>query len=239
VVHPPTHNVPHVVIGTALLWMGWFGFNGGSALSSGGLASLAFTNTNIAASTGFGMWLVLEAFFRKPSIVGPMTGAVVGLVAITPASGYVLAPAAVIIGVVGVLATFLAIRVRERLAIDDTLDVFCCHGVAGAAGTLMTGMFASLKANAGGNDGLFYGNPSLLGWHVAGACVTILTTCTYTAVILLAIKYTMGLRPSGAGEGQGLDLHIHGQEAYEQYSKELMKKTGAANENDELELQTL
>lgn len=239
VAHPPTHNVPHVIIGTSLLWFGWFGFNGGSALASGGLASLAFTNTNIAAASAFMMWVILEGFFRKPSVVGACTGAVVGLVAITPAAGYVLPPAAIVIGMVGVLAAFMTIRVREKLQVDDTLDVFCCHGVAGVTGTLLTGVFATTSANEFGNDGVLYGNPELLGWHMAAVLITILITCTVTAVVMLALKYTLGLRPSGSGEGQGLDLHVHGQEAYEQYARDLMKQNAPNSPYEHLEMKSL
>src|SRR5205085_2946285 len=157
----PTANIPYVLIGTGLLWFGWFGFNGGSALAANSLAVSAFATTNTAAAAAGLSWMFFDALRgKKPSVLGFCIGAVVGLVAITPAAGFVAIPQSIFVGAVAALISNVAVFYRAKSRLDDTLDVFPCHGIGGMVGMIMTGIFASKNVNAGGNDGLFYGNPT-------------------------------------------------------------------------------
>src|SRR5277367_4996028 len=158
--HPA--NIPYVLIGTGLLWFGWFGFNAGSALGANALAVSAFSTTNTAAAAAGLSWMFFDVLRgKKPSVVGFCVGAVVGLVAITPAAGYIAIPQSIFVGVFAAVVSNVAVHYRSKSRLDDTLDVFPCHGIGGMVGMLMTGLFATKAVNAAGNDGLFYGNPSL------------------------------------------------------------------------------
>jgi ammonium transporter, Amt family len=209
------HNVPLVLIGAGLLWFGWFGFNAGSALAANGIAALAFVNTNAAAAAAVLTWALLDSFRTgKMTAVGAATGAVVGLVAITPAAGYVTAPAALAIGVLGALISYFAIQLRSRSPLDDSLDVFSCHGLAGIGGALLTGVFASKAANPAGNDGLLAGNAGQLLVQVLAVLAALAIAAVGTVAILAVLRATFGTRARIADEMLGLDLSEHGEEAY-------------------------
>lgn len=210
----PPHNVPFVVLGAGLLWFGWFGFNAGSAVASGGLASLAFVTTNIATATALSTWLLLETFFAKPSAVGAATGAVVGLVAITPACGFVTPLGAIAIGGIGAIVSFTAVQLKKKTSLDDSLDVFACHGLGGMTGAILTGVFCTKSVNSAGADGLLYGNPGQVLTQLFAVGVTITFAALGTAVILLVLKVTMGLRTDEQAEIEGLDVGEHGEEGY-------------------------
>src|SRR2546423_5868266 len=209
------HNVPLVLIGAGLLWFGWFGFNAGSALAANGIAALAFVNTNAAAAAAVLTWAVLDSVRTgKITAVGAATGAVVGLVGITPAAGYVTAPAALAIGVLSVFISYFAIQLRSKSRLDDSLDVFSCHGLAGVGGALLTGVFATKLANPGGNDGLFAGNAGQMLVQLYAVVAAVLIAAVGTVVILVVIRATFGTRARIADEMIGLDLSEHGEEAY-------------------------
>jgi Amt family ammonium transporter len=209
------HNVPLVLIGAGLLWFGWFGFNAGSALAANGLAALAFVNTNAAAAAAVLTWAVLDSMRTgKITAVGAATGAVVGLVGITPAAGYVTAPAALVIGVLSVFISYFAIQLRSRSRLDDSLDVFSCHGLAGVGGALLTGVFATKVANPAGNDGLFAGNPGQMLVQLYAVLAAVLIAAVGTIAILALLRVTFGTRAPVADEVVGLDLSEHGEEAY-------------------------
>ena len=154
------NNIPFTVLGAGLLWMGWFGFNGGSALAANGLAVNALVTTNTAAAAAAVVWMFLSWRDNKPSVLGIVTGAVVGLVAITPAAGFVTPMAAILIGGLAAPISYYAIRLRQKWGLDESLDVWACHGMGGTWGALATGLFATKLVNSAGADGLFYGNPS-------------------------------------------------------------------------------
>ncbi|OGC38275.1 ammonia channel protein, partial [candidate division WOR-1 bacterium RIFOXYD2_FULL_36_8] len=156
-------NIPLTVLGAFLLWFGWFGFNGGSALAANGLAVSAFVVTNTAAASAALAWMVVSWIHKRPSVLGLATGAVVGLVAITPASGYVSPLSAIIIGAVAAIISYYAILIRTKSGLDDSLDVFACHGMGGIVGALATGLFAEKAINSAGANGLFFGNPGQFG----------------------------------------------------------------------------
>jgi Amt family ammonium transporter len=209
------HNVPVVLIGAGLLWFGWFGFNAGSALAANALAALAFVNTNTAAAAALITWALLDSFRTgKMTAVGAATGAVVGLVGITPAAGYVTPPASIAIGVLCALVSYFAIQRRSRSLLDDSLDVFSCHGLAGVAGALLTGVFASKIANPAGNDGLLAGNPGQMLVQLYAVLAAIAIAVVGTLVILAVVRATFGVRPRITDEMIGLDLSEHGEEAY-------------------------
>ena len=209
------HNVPLVLIGAGLLWFGWFGFNAGSALAANGLAALAFVNTNTAAAAAVLTWALLDsARTGKITAVGAATGVVVGLVGITPAAGYVTPPAAIAIGVLCALVSYFAIQRRSRSRLDDSLDVFSCHGLAGVAGALLTGVFATKLANPAGNDGLFTGNPGQMLVQLYAVLAAVIIAGVGTVVILAVVRAVFGTRARIADEMIGLDLSEHGEEAY-------------------------
>ena len=209
------HNVPIVLLGAGLLWFGWFGFNAGSALAANGLATLAFVNTNTAAAAALVTWALLDATRGgKITAVGAATGLVVGLVGITPAAGYVTPMAALLIGAIAATVSYTAIQIRSGSRLDDALDVFSCHGLAGAAGALLTGVFASKVANPAGADGLLAGNAAQLGIQALAVAAAAAFAAGGTFVILKLVQATLGVR-SGVGEElSGLDLAEHGEEAY-------------------------
>ncbi|MFZ3063958.1 MAG: ammonium transporter [Nitrospirota bacterium] len=212
----PPHNVPMVVLGAALLWFGWFGFNAGSALSSGGLAASAFVVTNTACAAAAFTWAVVEWMHRgKPTVLGAVSGAVAGLVAITPAAGFVSPMSSILIGIMGGVVCYFSVSViKGKLGYDDSLDAFGIHGVGGTLGALATGLFASKLVNPAGNDGLFFGNPSLLVNQVIAVVATAVYAFVVTAILLKALDATMGLRVSKEDEVTGLDLSQHGESGY-------------------------
>ena len=209
------HNVPFTLLGAGLLWFGWFGFNAGSALGATGVAANAFATTHAAASAGLVAWMLLELARRKQATaVGAATGAVAGLVAITPAAGFVTPAAALAIGAIGAAASFAAMQLRSHTQVDDALDVFACHGVAGLAGALLTGVFATTTVNAAGADGLLAGNPRQVAMQAVAVLATIAFSGAATATILVAIRVTLGLRVSVPDELAGVDWSEHGEHAY-------------------------
>ena len=208
------HNVPFVLLGAGLLWFGWFGFNAGSAVGSNGLAASAFVTTNMGAAAAMLMWSLLEIFRHgKPTAVGAATGAVVGLVAITPAAGFVSPMAALAVGAIGAIVSFSAIQAKTRFNLDDSLDVFWCHGLGGITGALLTGVFAQKSVNSLGS-GLIDGNAGQLGTQALAVLTAIVLSGVGTAIIIYVIKAVMGLRPSSKDEETGLDLADHGEAAY-------------------------
>jgi Amt family ammonium transporter len=211
--HP--HNLPLTILGAALLWFGWFGFNAGSALSSNGLAALAFVTTNTAAGSAAFIWSMVEWVHRgKPTALGVVSGAVAGLVAITPAAGFVSPISAIIIGGMAGLLCYIAVSLKPKIGYDDSLDVLGIHGVGGTWGALATGLLASTVVNAGGADGLFFGNPSLLWAQLAAVVATYVFVFVFTFVILKVVDWTLGLRISEEDEETGLDYTQHGESGY-------------------------
>jgi len=209
------HNLPFTVIGASLLWVGWFGFNAGSALAADGLATVAFVTTNTAAAAAALAWMFTEWFTHgKPTALGAASGAVAGLVCITPAAGFVNPMSAIIIGAVGGMLCYKACNLKARLGYDDSLDVVGVHGIGGTWGALATGLFASKAINPAGNDGLFYGNPAQLGIQAITVVATIAFALIMTFIILSILKATMGLRVSEEEERMGLDLTQHNERGY-------------------------
>lgn len=207
------HDVTYVLLGAGLLWFGWFGFNGGSALSANGLAALAFANTLLAPAASLCVWMLLDGLrSRKVTAVGAATGVVVGLVAITPAAGFVAPMSAIVLGAVAALPSYAAIAYRSRTRLDDSLDVFSAHGVGGIAGALLTGVFA--QAAWGGESGLLFGNPAQLWTQAVGVAASLVYSGAMTLVILKAMQLSMELRHSARDEGVGLDVVAHGEEGY-------------------------
>src|SRR5215213_5036085 len=203
------NNIPFTVLGAGLLWMGWFGFNGGSALAANGLAVNAVVTTNTAAAAAAIVWMFLSWRDNKPSVLGIVTGAVVGLVAITPAAGFVTPMAAILIGGLAAPISFYAIRLRQRWGLDESLDVWACHGMGGTWGALATGLFATRLVNPAGTDGLFYGNPAQFAIQALAALVSIAFAFGMTLLSRL-----MGLRVTENEEEVGLDISEHGERAY-------------------------
>jgi ammonium transporter, Amt family len=205
------HNVPMMLLGAGILWFGWFGFNAGSALSAGGLASSAFVATHLGAAGGMLGWLVPERLRHgRATTIGAATGAVAGLVAITPASGYVAPLPALMIGLVAGLVCFAAVELKGRLALDDSLDVVGVHLVGGIVGALLTGVFASLVVNPAGADGSI----AQVGRQAAAVVVTLIFSFTATMAILRLVDRLVGLRVDEQAEEEGLDRSQHGESAY-------------------------
>lgn len=210
------HNLPMTLIGTALLWFGWFGFNAGSATSSGGLAGSAFVVTHCAAAMAALTWVALEwIVLKQPTALGFATGAVAGLVAITPASGFVGPLSSLAIGVGVSLISFYAIRLKNKLGYDDTLDVFGVHGIGGTWGAIATGIFASVAVNSAGANGLTHGGGfGLLGKQLIAVVITMVYAPLATFIIASVLKAVMGLRAGVNEEEAGLDLALHGEAGY-------------------------
>ncbi|MEW6192462.1 MAG: ammonium transporter [Bacillota bacterium] len=210
------HNLPLTVLGAGLLWFGWFGFNAGSALAANGLAASAFVVTNTAAAAAALSWVLAEWLHHgKPTVLGAASGCVAGLVAITPASGFVGPLPAVVIGLVAGVICYLAVAVlKPRLGYDDALDAFGVHGVGGTWGALATGLFASKAVNSAGADGLFFGNAAQLGPQIIGVLATWAFAATATFIILKLVGVFTPLRASEEEEALGLDVAQHGEEAY-------------------------
>jgi ammonium transporter, Amt family len=211
----PAHNIPFTVLGGALLWFGWFGFNAGSALGDATLAVQAAVTTNIAGAAAAVLWIIMCRLKKaKPSVSGIIIGSVAGLVAITPASGFVSPMSAMVIGAISGVLCYLAMNLRGKFDIDDSLDVLACHGIGGIWGAIATGIFADKSINPGGANGLIFGNTALVGAQLISVLATIVYSFAVTALILFALKYTVGLRVPANEEKQGLDISQHGEEAY-------------------------
>ena len=213
---PSPHNLPFVVLGTALLWFGWFGFNAGSALAANGIAVNAFVVTNTAAASAGLAWTILEWMRNgKPTMFGIVTGAIAGLATITPASGFVSASSAIVIGIFASVVCFLGVgMLKPKLKYDDSLDAFGVHGIGGILGTLMTGFFASKSINPAGRDGLFFGNPGQLLIQATAVLVTLVYTAVVTLVIYKLVDFFIGIRVTEKDELIGLDLTQHRERAY-------------------------
>ncbi|MDD1418240.1 ammonium transporter [Dolichospermum sp. ST_sed1] len=211
----PPHNVPFILLGAGLLWFGWFGFNAGSALSAGTVATVAFVTTNTSAAAGALMWLILEATLRgKPTAVGAATGAVAGLVGITPAAGFVTPVAAILIGFITSVVCFFAVSYKHKLQIDDALDTYPVHGVGGTIGAILTAIFATTEVNSGGKDGVLRGNFGELFVELGAIALAYIIAAVGTWIILKIIAATVGLRVPDQTEDQGLDINEHGEEGY-------------------------
>lgn len=209
-VHGAPANIPYVLIGTGLLWFGWFGFNAGSAGSAGALSVSAFSTTNTAAAAAGLSWMFFDVLKgKKPSVVGFCIGAVVGLVAITPAAGFVAIPQSIFIGVVAAVISNVAVYIKSKSKLDDTLDVFPCHGIGGMVGMLMTGIFATKAVNAAGNDGLAYGNPAFFLTQLKAMACAVGYSFIVSFLIFKLINFIVPLRVSDEDEAAGLDESQH------------------------------
>ncbi len=205
------HNLPLTVVGASLLWVGWFGFNAGSALAADGIAASAFVATHVATASGALAWLAVEWIYRgKPTVLGAASGAVSGLVAITPAAGFVGPVSAILIGLGGGVICYLGVFLKNKMGYDDALDVLGIHGIGGTWGALATGLFASV----GGGTGLFFGNPGQLLIQAIGVFATWVFAFVGTYIILKVVDGTVGLRVSKEDEVLGLDLSQHSERAY-------------------------
>ena len=209
------HNVPFTLLGAGLLWFGWFGFNGGSALAANELAALAFTNTFLAPMATLVVWVLLD-YFRTghATAVGGATGIVIGLVAITPAAGFVSPASALLLGALAAFPSYFVIVLRSRTRLDDSLDVFAGHGIGGMTGALLTGVFAQKAWNAAGADGLIAGNASQLAIQALGVASSIAYSAVVTFGILKLLALVTALRAEPRAEGIGMDVSQHGEEAY-------------------------
>lgn len=203
-------NIPYVLIGTGLLWFGWFGFNAGSALGANALAVSAFSTTNTAAAAGGLSWMFFDVMRgKKPSVLGFCVGAVVGLVAITPAAGYVAVPQSIFIGVIAAVISNLAVHIKSKSAVDDTLDVFPCHGIGGMVGMLMTGIFATKAVNAAGANGWAYGNFDFFFTQAKAMAIAVVYSFSVSFLIFKFINFIVPIRVSDRDEEQGLDASQH------------------------------
>jgi Amt family ammonium transporter len=209
------NNIPMVVLGAGLLWFGWFGFNAGSALTAGGLASSAFVATNTAAAAAAFTWMIISWIHKRPTVLGTVTGAVVGLVAITPAAGFVSPLAGIAIGAIAsVISYYGMVLLKIKRGMDDSLDVFACHGLGGIWGALATGLFATVSVNAAGANGLFYGHAVQFVKQLVG--VVSVGGFAFVGTMLLGklVDIVIGLRVGQSEETVGLDISQHGERAY-------------------------
>jgi ammonium transporter, Amt family len=208
------HSVPFVLLGAGLLWFGWFGFNAGSALAASPIAGLAFVATMLAPAATLVVWTFLD-YMRsgKPTAVGAATAIVVGLVAITPAAGYVSPMSAIALGAIAAIPSYIGLIVRVKTTLDDSLDVVAAHGVGGTVGALLTGVFAD-KAINGVQSGLLFGNPGQIGIQAAAILAAIVYSGVLSFVLLKIVGVIIPLRPSRSDETVGLDVSMHGEEAY-------------------------
>ena len=211
------HNIPMSVLGAGILWFGWFGFNAGSALGSGQLAGSAFMATNLSAAAGMLTWGLAEVLTgHKPTVLGAASGAVAGLVGITPAAGFVGPMPALAIGAITGVACYFGLRVKSHFGFDDALDVVGVHGVGGTTGAILTGVFASLAVNSAGANGLLFGGGlALLGKQLVGVGATIAFSFTVSFIILKLLDSTMGIRVDAETEAGGLDVAEHAETGYE------------------------
>ncbi len=206
----PPANIPYVLIGTGLLWFGWFGFNAGSALTAGSLAVSAFFTTNVAAGAAGLSWMFFDvARGKKPSVLGFCIGAVVGLVAITPGAGFVSIPSSIFIGAFAAVVSNLVVSWKQKTSLDDTLDVFPCHGVGGIVGMLLTGVFATKTVNAAGADGLLYGGGEFFFTQVKGALIAVVFSFVMSFIIFKVINLIQPIRVTSEEEEEGLDASQH------------------------------
>jgi len=209
------HNLPMTVLCAGLLWFGWFGFNAGSALSSGALSAMTFVVTHISAVVATLIWVIIEWLHRgKPTMFGAATGAIAGLATITPASGFVGPMSALLIGLAAGTVCYISLNIKNRLGYDDSLDAFGVHGIGGILGTLATGLFAQKAINPAGADGLFFGNPKLFVSQVIAIAVTVVYSFVVTAIMLKVLDKTVGLRVDDESEVVGLDISQHGESGY-------------------------
>jgi Amt family ammonium transporter len=224
----PPANIPYVLIGTGLLWFGWFGFNAGSAVGASSLAVSAFLTTNTAAGAAGLAWMFFDvARGKKPSVLGFCIGAVVGLVAITPGAGFVSIPSSIFIGVIAAVISNLAVSWKQKTSLDDTLDVFPCHGVGGIVGMLLTGVFATKTVNSAGVDGLFYGNPAFFITQLKGVVIVVAFSFIMSFIIFKLINLVQPIRVSEEEEEEGLDASQHN----EKYSQGTLIVAGQEVEN--------
>lgn len=229
----PPANIPYVLIGTGLLWFGWFGFNAGSALGANSLAVSAFATTNIAAGAAGLSWMFFDVLMgKKPSVLGFCIGAVVGLVAITPGAGFVAIPHSIFIGVAAAIISNLAVMWKSKTSLDDTLDVFPCHGVGGIVGMLLTGVFATKTVNAAGADGLFYGNADFFLTQLKGVLIVATFSFVVSFLIFKLINLIQPIRVTSEEEEEGLDASQHN-EKYSQGTL-IVSSTGLEMENSPL-----
>ncbi len=221
------HNLPMTLIGTGLLWFGWFGFNSGSAIGSSGLAGSAFVTTHSAAAAAGFAWVMIEWIaYKRPTALGMATGAVAGLVAITPAAGFVGPLSAIAIGTCVSIISFYAIKLKDKFHYDDALDVFGVHGVGGMFGALATGIFATVAINSAGANGLLHGGGfGLLGKQALGVLIAVSWSGIVTLTLVTVLKMTVGIRIDSESEEVGQDISQHGESAY----------AGASTGSDELE----
>ena len=211
----PPHNLPMTVLGAGLLWFGWFGFNAGSALASGSLATMAFLTTHLAASSATVTWLLVEWFHRgKPTMFGAATGSIAGLATITPAAGFVGPIPAVCIGIAAGIVCYIALNAKTKFGYDDSLDAFGVHGVGGTLGTLMAGLFASVAINAAGANGMFFGNAKQFFVQAGAVGLVAVYSFVVSFVMLKALDALMGLRVDAEQETEGLDISQHGEAGY-------------------------
>ena len=208
------NNIPLVALGAALLWFGWFGFNGGSALTSGGLAASAFVATNTSAATAAFTWMVLSWLYRRPTLLGTVTGAVAGLVAITPAAGFVTPLAGIPIGFGAAVICYYCMVLRMKWRVDESLDVWAVHGMGGTWGALATGIFASVAVNGAGADGAIDGNFLQVAKQLAGVAAVWVFAFGATWILGKLVDVTIGLRVPATEETVGLDISQHGERAY-------------------------
>jgi Amt family ammonium transporter len=224
----------YVMLGTALLWFGWFGFNAGSALGANGLAAHAFATTATAASMAFASWMFCDWIGKgRPSAIGACVGAVAGLVAITPAAGFVTVSSALIIGLLaGVVCNVASMLVKKVVPLDDSLDVFACHGVGGTLGTIMTAIFAAKSVNGAGADGLVNGNPNLLITHLLSMVAVIGFSMGMTFVILKVISLFTSLRAAADEEVVGLDYAVHNEAIYHHFESSDSERKANVSESE-------
>lgn len=209
------HDLTMVVLGASLLWFGWFGFNAGSALAANGLATSAFVNTNTAAAMAALTWLTIHwAHKGVPSVAGATAGAVAGLVAITPAAGYVTPAASILIGLIVAVVCYGAVQLRDKINIDDALDVWAVHGVGGTVGALCTGLFATVAINSAAANGLFYGNPKQLWIQTIAVAASWAYSAVMTFICLKVVNLIVPLRVTEREEAMGLDMSQHAEAAY-------------------------
>lgn len=231
----PPANIPYVLIGTGLLWFGWFGFNAGSALGAGSLAVSAFATTNVAAGAAGLSWMFFDVLRgKKPSVLGFCIGAVVGLVAITPGAGYVAIPQSIFIGAFAAIISNLVVYGKSKTSIDDTLDVFPCHGVGGIVGMILTGVFATKTVNAAGVDGLLYGNPEFFFTQLKGVAIVVTFSFVVSFIIFKFINLIQPIRVSDEEEEMGLDQSQH-DEKYSQGTLLVDEKASYIEKNSPLQ----
>jgi len=212
-------HVPYVLLGGALLWFGWFGFNSGSALAATDIATVAFANTQIATAMSMSVWIILDTVFKdKATGEGAMCGAVVGLVAITPCAGFIHLQSSLAIGFLSCLAVYGSVVVKSKYfpryfpQVDDSLDAFTCHGIGAVMGAILLGFFASKSVNPAGNDGVFFGNPILLAYQILAIVVTIVWSMVVTVLILFPLQKTIGITAEDHILRIGFDQAYHGKE---------------------------